>query len=231
MKGDFMRTKLLLVLALSCWAGMSAANELIPMAPAGGNGTAPDSNRDAIWCQMPDYWGVLASQIDYVYPFDAGAIDDFMVGADALVTSIEWWGLYWNGTPGGPADYFVVSVYEDNGECYPMADPFYAEDIMEYSEDADGDGFVYAAEIPPVEIAAGVAYWIEIQAVMEFTIGGQWGWVTSDEVNLCPPMQGFPLLDIPYWSNTETAALAFCLYSEVVANEVQAWGNVKALYR
>ena len=222
--------KLLLVLALCCWASMSVATELSPVGPIGAGGTAPEGDRDAIWCQMPDFITGLSSQIDFIYPFDSGCIDDFMVESDALVTSVEWWGTYWNGTPGGPADYFVISFYEDNGQCYPMDEPFYVEDIMEYVEEP-GDHNYYAADIPPVAIAAGVAYWIEIQAVMDFSIGGQWGWGTSADVNMCPPLQGFPLLDIPYWSSIDYDALAFCLNADVIANDAETWGNVKALFQ
>ena len=221
--------KLLLVLALCCWAGMSVAADLSPVGPIGAGGTAPEGDRDAIWCQAPDYVTGLSSQIDFVYPFDSSCIDDFMVEADALVTSIEWWGTYWNGV--GLGDYFVVSFYEDNGQCYPMDDPFYVEDIMEYSEVVDSTWYAYAAEIPPVEIAAGVAYWIGIQCVMDFTIGGQWGWGTSADVNMCPPLQGFPLLDIPYWTGIDYGAMSFCLNSDAVANDAETWGNVKAMYR
>ena len=225
-----MRTKLLVVLALCCWASMSVAADLDAIGPVGPGGTAPEMGRDAVFCQAPDFVTGLSSQIDFIYPFDSGVIDDFMVETDASIDHIEWWGTYWNGTPGGPAEYFVISFFEDNGNCYPADEPFYVEDIFVYDE-IPGDHNMYVADIPPVPVTAGQAYWVEIQAVMEFTVGGQWGWGTSADVNMCAPLQGFPLLDIPYWSHIDYDAMAFCLYANVVATDNQTWSNMKSLYR
>jgi hypothetical protein len=202
-----------------------------------GNGaTAPEADRDAIWCQMPDYEGNIASQIDYAYPFDAGSIDDFMAETDCPINQVQWWGNYFNGT--GLADYFLISVDLDTGQCYPADEPFYVTEVFDYTEDYEPDTgtYVYTADIPEVEMVAGQAYWLLIQAIMEFSIGGQWGWLTSSDLNLCDSMIGFPLLDIPYWTPVHEAvgeyyAFAFCLYCDTVAAESKTWGSVKQLYR
>jgi len=227
-----MRPFLILFLVLCSWATLSVAGDLQPMATLDG-GSATPVNRDAIFCQQPDFWGMLASQIDLVYPFEAGAIDDFIPNDDVPISSIQWWGVYWNANPDlGPAEYFVISFYEDNGQCYPGEEPIYQEEIHLFTEEeVDEITFVYNAEIPIIQLNAGQAYWLEIQAVMPFDPAGQWGWSTSDMVNWCIPLQGFPAVEIPFWSETESVSLAFCLYSEVTGIEAQSWSQVKGLFR
>jgi len=219
-------------LVLCLFATMSMAGDLQPMSTTEG-GESITADRDAVFCQQPDFWGMLASQIDLVYPFEAGAIDDFTPDYDVPISAIQWWGVYWNANPDlGPVEYFVISVFEDDGQCYPVEEPFYQEEIHLFTEvGVDENTFEYNAEIPIAQLNAGQAYWLEIQAVMLYDPAGQWGWATSDMVNWCAPLQGFPALEIPFWSETESASLAFCLYSEVTGVEAQSWSQVKSLFR
>jgi hypothetical protein len=215
-----------------------------------------DGLRDiTIWCQYPDLvnWAKLASQIDVIYPFDAGAADDFQSATDYAATHIQWWGGQWNYTgygatppPCGP-DYFVITFYHFGSTCYPP-DPmpvapnywpnnyYYQEIVTSWNEivlDAAYNLVEYDADIGPVLMDAGGVYWLEIQAVMDFSSCGQWGWLKSTETWNCPTARGFPLLGSPYWySDTTYPAVAFCLYSDQsVAVDGRTWGNVKALYR
>lgn len=103
--------------------------------------------------------------------FDNQGADDFVVpgGETWSVTQVDVAGAYFNGF--GPADSFNVYFYADAGG---LPGALVTSQLgLAYSNAA-------AAVIPlttPVMLTAGT-YWVSVQARMDLTVGGEWGWET-----------------------------------------------------
>ncbi|MGB3094059.1 MAG: hypothetical protein WBC42_12680, partial [Candidatus Zixiibacteriota bacterium] len=65
----------------------------------------------------------------------------------------------------------------------------------------DPNGFYeYDVDLSPgFSAAAGVKYWIAIQA--DFPYPPQWGWTFHSVVQLHQAMQGFPFIPVPFWTD------------------------------
>ncbi len=232
-----MHSKLLMALfALLMTASLASAATLDSASPMGNGGPGVTTSRDVtLFCQMPDPAGTgLSSQIDLVYPFDSGCADDYVAASGTSVDAMDWWGQYWNYpvTP-GTVDYYVVTFYLDNGACYPGA-LHSTQEVHTFTEtyDVTNGWYAVSANITPVAQTAGQRYWVEVQGVMVFTDEGQWGWQTciAEGGDCGAPLQGFPLLDIPYWTVQPYVGMAFCLYSVTTAVEDATMSSVKSLY-
>jgi len=231
-----MHSKLLMALfAMLLTASMASAATLQNASPMGSGTTPLSTDRDAFFCQLPDPAGTgLSSQIDLVYPFDSGVVDDY-VSAGIPVNAMDWWGQYWNYpvTP-GTVDYYVVTFYLDNGACYPGA-MHATQNVTVFTEtyDVTNGWYEVNANVTTVAQTAGVRYWVEVQGNMVFSNEGQWGWQTciAEEGDCGAPLQGFPLLGIPYWTiQPDYIGMAFCLYGDIVPTEDATISSVKALY-
>jgi len=234
-------TRILAFLAI-LWLGSSSPLAAPPgiehASPLGEGGpSATTIPRQELYCQLPDPGGTAySSQIDLVYPFDSGVVDDYVAEPGVIIGGIQWWGQYWNG-PGAPStvDYYVVTFYQDNGNCYPgrMVSTQNVTYFTETYEPAN-DWYHVSANISPGAQIGGQRYWIEIQACMLFEEEGQWGWQASiEESGDCGgPLQGFPLLGIPYWTEQQAIGVAFCLelWWDGVGVEESSVSAVKSLY-
>ncbi|MHC4127555.1 MAG: hypothetical protein ACYTE6_10410 [Planctomycetota bacterium] len=177
-------------------------------------------------------WPDPASQIDTVYPFDAGTADDFFLGPSGgvddkwQVTSVAWWGGFFGGPPDIIEDLdFVITIWPDaggvpaggtdvgNGPDYGQALAQFMIDGNAGQVDSDADGILeYFTPLPGDGFIAdpNVTYWLEIQPV--FNWPPQWAWQATLGFQGNEAVTGFDLLDIKYWTNpTGTPDVAFKL--------------------
>src|SRR5690606_12467544 len=106
-------------------------------------------------------------------PFNNQAADDFVVpeadGAWTIDTIVAL-GAYFNGP--GPMPFVNVYFYADNGGL-PGAEVKAYDGLTSFA-DAAGDLTIDLSADPAV-LPAGT-YWLSVQADMDFTPNGQWGW-------------------------------------------------------
>ncbi|MCU0849885.1 MAG: PKD domain-containing protein [Candidatus Thermoplasmatota archaeon] len=170
-----------------------------------------------------------ASQLDVIYPFNCQVGDDFMLNDDMQVTGVHWWGKFWGGYPPwpNPTDFNIIFYADDGTGNMPtgagMYDPTSTALAVYFIPDVTGVlcgpydyWFEYNITLPdPFVVTANTKYWIAIQAVFPWT--PQWGWSTNadnpDQLHV--PVQGFPMMGEPYWTNIGNFGdMAFQLYGE-----------------
>ena len=166
-----------------------------------------------------------ASQLDMIYPFNCQTSDDFMLNDDMRVTGVHWWGVFFEGDPPwpNPTDFNIIFYADDGTGNKPtgagMYDPTSTAIAVYFIPEVTGtpfgtyDGdFEYNITLPePFNVAADTKYWIAIQAV--FPWPQQWGWWTNGDNpdQLHAPMQGFPMMGVPYWTTLSGGDMAFYL--------------------
>jgi hypothetical protein len=191
------------ILAIAVVAGMTAFASADPI----------------IWDNGPGDGGTsLSSQLALDYPFDSQCADDFMFDVDSLVTDVHWWGTWWNGAGSFSTDFNIYFYLTDPNTGYPELDGSgNPAPIATYNFYGVPDNGLNGAEYDvvldePFAAEAGVHYWIGIQAEEGFYEYGQWGWTaTNTGPQLTECVQGFPLLGIPYWTDTDYGDLAYYL--------------------
>jgi hypothetical protein len=99
--------------------------------------------------------------------------DDFVVPAGQTwqVTEVDVQGVYFNGP--GPAASFNVFFYTNGAGNLPEGAPVYTATGQSYTE------LVPPNFVIPLTVAATLTegtYWVSVQARMDFTPGGEWGW-------------------------------------------------------
>jgi hypothetical protein len=101
--------------------------------------------------------------------FDAQAADDFIVpsGATWTLTQVDVAGVYFNGP--GPADSFNVTFYSDAAGL-----PGAAVATLTGQTYTNGASAMITLSTPVV-LTQGT-YWVSVQARLDFTPGGEWGW-------------------------------------------------------
>ncbi len=111
--------------------------------------------------------------------YDAQGADDFIVpkGKEWHVKEVDVDGLYFNGS--GPATSYNVVFYKDNGGTPGKI----ADDCHNAAYTDAGAGS------PAIPCRAsfkggknGKRYWVSVQANMDFSAGGEWGWGTNNTV-------------------------------------------------
>jgi hypothetical protein len=185
---------------------------------------------DIIWDNYADdgTGNGLSSQFAADYPFQSQCADDFMFVTDTPmdVTSVHWWGIFWNGVSGAypnPVEFNIIIYADDGSGIMPtgagMDDPtstalavynFPAVTGVSYGTDK----YEYEAPLVPAFVAQpNEKYWIAAQAVFPFSGNGQWGFATNgaNPDQLSGPVQGFPLLGTAYWTATTYGDHAFQL--------------------
>jgi PKD repeat protein len=171
----------------------------------------------------------LSSQLDFTYPFNSQVADDFILDNDSRVTGVHWWGVFFAGDPPwpNPCDFNIIFYADDGTGNMPtgagMEDPTSTALAVYFMPQVNGtvcgpydDWFEYNVSFPTqFNITADTKYWIAIQAVINYSPDGQWGWSTNGNANpeqLHNPVQGFPVLGTPYWTDTTYGDMAFQLY-------------------
>jgi hypothetical protein len=114
-------------------------------------------------------------------PNNCDLADDFVVpgGQTWNVQSIDADGLYFNGS--GPANSFNVFFYANSGS-FPGTQ-VYSTNNQPFTQ----NGTTFTVNLPTPAVLTAGTYWVEIQANMTFSMGGEWGWtartVTSNNVS------------------------------------------------
>ena len=103
-------------------------------------------------------------------PYDSQLADDFVVpgGQSWTINEVDVAGVYFNGP--GPAASFNVYIYQNNGPL--PGTQVYAATGLAYTGSTD---FVIPLT-SPATLAGGDSYWVSVQARMDFTPNGEWGW-------------------------------------------------------
>jgi hypothetical protein len=195
--------------------------------------------RDLIWDNYADDGtGVgLSSQLDLEYPFNSQCADDFQFMAMMDVTEVHWWGVFFGGDPPwpNPCDFNIIFYADDGSGNRPtgagMEDPT-STALAVYNFPAvtgvpyDYNHYEYTVTLSPPYVASiGQKYWLTVQAVLEYASGGQWGWATNggNPDQLSGPVQGFPLLETPYWTATTYGDHAFQLSGQQHQDDSGNW--------
>jgi len=186
-------------------------------------------NRDIIWDNGDDdgTGNGISSQNDLVYPFNSQVADDFLLDEAADIEGVQWWGQFWNGANYPVTTEFNVIFYADDGTgTMPtgagLDDPTpTALEVYNFPSvtgtSVGTDRYEYQVTLPtPFSADAGTKYWIAIQWVGTFSDYGQWGWVANgaNPDQLHESVQGFPMLEMDYWTDTGYGDVAFILYGE-----------------
>jgi hypothetical protein len=134
------------------------------------------------------YQGLGSSQDDHCYDFDPIIADDFTLAGNSQITGVCWIGGYWNGPPyDGDFDWQVV-FYTDFGDgSKPGAAVgtyfFPNADVNETFLDTNMFGsynYSYQTILPtPLNLAAGIKYWISIQGMNDYPPQSGWAYHVS----------------------------------------------------
>ncbi len=191
-----------------------------------------DCPYEIVWEQVPDDQSGLSSQYDPCYPFESEVADDFTYDGSTVV-AVEWWGVYWCGSP-IPPDNFRIRIYTDDAGA--PGSVAYEEIDTEYHEfrDPDFNKNRYCILLDtPFEGEIGKRYWLACRS--QGCINPQYGQATGSGNGLEGAFQsaffGFAdwvphtsVFGIPYES-------AFRLRGDpVVPVESASWSRVKEMY-
>ena len=106
--------------------------------------------------------------------FNNQGADDFVVPAGSVwtVQGVVAGGVYFNGP--GPASTFNVTFYSNVAGFPGAVVPGGTYTLLAYTRDVPASTFTICLPTPLV-LTPGT-YWVSIQANMDFTPGGEWGW-------------------------------------------------------
>ena len=165
-------------------AGMVAAhsggatqqpNSAIAKVGAGAGAVTAYEGPNVVLYDQTDNPGTASSvSQDFEASFDAydnQAGDDFVIPASDgswTIDEVYATGVYFNGT--GPAPAVNVFFYQDAAGL-PGAQVYSALGLVP----TDVAGTYTIALTTPAVLPSG-AYWVSVQAVMDFSVGGEWGW-------------------------------------------------------
>jgi hypothetical protein len=150
-----------------------------------------------------------SSQNDTCYPFVSQVADDFHFEEDQEVWDVHWYGTFWGDGEVDPCPFWIFFYKDDGTGGQPtgagMPDPastaiaaYFFPAVTGYPLDANGF-HAYKVDLPDPFLAyACEKYWIAIQAV--FCFPPQWGWANTGSIQLASAVQGFPLLNMPFWT-------------------------------
>jgi hypothetical protein len=150
--------------------------------------------------------GIVAQNFETAFDaYDSEAADDFTVPAGKIwkVTEIHVDGTYFDGA--GSADSFNVSFYASKTGALIQSCP----DASYYFDTQADLGSEY------IRCAARLKkgrYFVAIQANMDFSAGGQWGWLTNDTVRQRPSL----------WRNPADGFQTGCIEFEATATCIDA---------
>jgi hypothetical protein len=167
----------------------------------------------------------FASQLDVLFPLNCQVGDDFMLNSDMQVTGVHWWGVFWEGDPPwpNPTDFNIIFYADDGTGTMPtgagMDDPtptalavYFIPEVIGIPFGTYDGNFEYNITLSePFDVTADTKYWIAIQAVSP--VFPQWGWWTNGDNpdQLHAPVQGLPIMGVPYWTELSYGDMAFYL--------------------
>jgi hypothetical protein len=175
-----------------------AAAALAPMAtagtqhlsPASGHHKAaipakmgPDATRPLCYSNLVGDSGVGIVSQNFEATFDAydnqGA-DNFVLRRYCAAREIDAPGVYFNGI--GPANSETVTFYAADPDGVGPGDVIDTQTVT--GEDTFG---TFAIPLKAVKLQPG-RYWVSVQANLDFSSGGEWGWETTNTLRGKPAM-------------------------------------------
>lgn len=113
--------------------------------------------------------------------FDTQAADDFVVpaGHTWIIKEVDVTGIYFDGS--GPASSENVFFYKDNGG---LPGDLVANCPNQHgAESGFGSFAIVFSKTCKAKLKGGKTYWVSVQANMNFSEGGEWGWSLSTDTN------------------------------------------------
>ena len=172
-------------------------------------------SRDLLFSQIPSTTAnAVACQLDLVYPFEADLVEDVTPTEDWMIDSVVGyvgvWGA-WVGWSLVPNVRFLVYADSSIGN-HPVDSPF-VEIIIDqgtYETAVYGSGYIVGLPLPsPVNLTAGVTYWLEVQPCFSFAANGQSGTMTEVGIgNGQEFFNRFPLLGTTVFTTAATGGWA-----------------------
>jgi hypothetical protein len=181
-----------LVLAVTSFA-------LLPQISSGPTGiipytglSEPLTRADLIWDQsLTTGIELISSQDDSAVPFNSRVADDFEVTDDVVLTEIEWWGGYYNGS--GSFTSVNLEIYADDdgpdgdpgtGAVWSVSVPYADCDETYVGSIGGGEMYKYHVVLGASDqftLTGGTTYWLCVQPVMDYP--PQTGLTAQDQVN------------------------------------------------
>ena len=153
-------------------------------------------------------YGIVSQNFSATFSatYDAAGADDFLVPAGAIwnVTGMDVTGVYFNGS--GPATSEVITFYKDSkGKPGKMLGKPHTVTCT------DSAGSFACSVKQKIDNSAGTKkarYWVSIVANLNFSAGGEWGWVENTVTHNDPgkwqnPGGGFGTV-CTTWTDTST---------------------------
>jgi hypothetical protein len=134
---------------------------------------------------------LISSQDDSAVPFNSRVADDFNVADDVVLTEIEWWGGYYNGS--GSFASVNLEIYADDdgpdgdpgaGAVWTVSVPYADCDETYVGSIGNGEMYKYHVILDGADqfaLTGGTTYWLCIQPVMDYP--PQTGLTAQDQVN------------------------------------------------
>jgi hypothetical protein len=209
-----MRLRFLSVLAASTMLAMvgvasASAGGARPAASARGQATAKPwtPNLTILVNQIGSPGGFGINSQDFTDapsdPFDDQAADDFTIpaGKKWKVQGMRSVGFYYNGT--GPCASETVSFYKGDGPGGVPGTPVATRSGV----GTNAAGVLTLVFSTPVIITVAGHYWVSMQCVMDFSVGGQWAWTdrtiaSGTNAQWQNPKGGFAVC--PTWGSIQT---------------------------
>lgn len=174
----------LLIVAVMVFSSVAVANtklktQLEPYAIDKGTGVGAKGN--VVWDNGMHYEGLVPSQWDVTYPFDAIAADDFHFEETTVVTDVHWIGGYYNPAEDGDFDW-NISFYTDRGDGNAPGAKIY-EQVFPNAEVHE----TFIGELPSGNLI--FSYWVDLADPIPFT-GGEKYWISIQGIGIFPPQSG-----------------------------------------
>ncbi|MHC4427529.1 MAG: hypothetical protein ACYS0D_02880 [Planctomycetota bacterium] len=98
-----------------------------------------------------------------------------------------------NAPTGGPDDPTATALYVET----------FSHDEVHQTPTGDPDRFTYYVLLTdPFVVAADTKYWLAVQGIGDFP--PNWGWSATSGITLHEAVMGYPLIGVPYWTNTSS---------------------------
>jgi hypothetical protein len=107
--------------------------------------------------------------------YDSRAADDFQIARQCTVNTVMVNGMYFNGS--GPADSVKVVFYHSR-DASRVGRVILRENNLSYSDPSGAGNFTIDLSKPFVPTHR--TNWVSVKADMDFSTGGEWGWLTNN---------------------------------------------------
>ena len=134
-----------------------------------------------LWDNGMHHQGLIASQYDSSYPFEAIGADDFQFEETTEITDVHWLGGYWNPAEDGDFEWKVI-FYMDRGDGMAPGDKIY-EHVFPNAD-------VHETFIEEFLVDLIFSYWVDLPEPITF-IGGEKYWISIQGVGIFPPQCGW----------------------------------------